>query len=94
MVGSSGAAMGFALSLLLQEAVRFFGWCAVGSFAVGVCWMACAAMGASRRSVAVGHGKPEEDEAQRRREATRGIAELELWLVAQPPQAQDPGGPG
>ena len=93
VVGSSGAAMGFALSLLLEEALRFFCWCALASFAVGVCWMACSARGASRRSFEVGHGEPAEDEAELRREAARGIAELEHWLVAQPPQAQDPGDP-
>lgn len=92
---SSSAMSFFALSLLLQEFLLFFGWCALASFAVGVCWLACSAIGASRRSTGVDHGKPApEDEAEHRREAARGIAELELWLMAQPPQAQDPGGAG
>jgi len=93
---SSSAMSFFVLSLLLQEFLRFFGWFALVSFAVGVCWFACAAIGASRRSTGADHGKPapEEDEAELRREAARGIAELELWLVGRPPQAQDPGGPG
>ncbi|MCF6745913.1 hypothetical protein E9529_16835 [Blastococcus sp. KM273128] len=94
VVGSSGAAMALALSLLLEEFLRFFGWCALGSFALGVCGVACSAMGARRRSVEVDHGAPVKDDAELRRQAARGIAELELWLVAQPPQAQDPGDPG
>jgi len=85
--------MRYALSLSRPQALCSFCWRRVRSSAVAGCWMACSARGASRRSFEVGHGEPAEDEAELRREAARGIAELEHWLVAQPPQAQDPGDP-
>lgn len=94
MVASSSSAMSFlALSLFMQELLRHFGVVAGASFFVGVCWFLYSAVWADRRR----HGlrrEPLASEAETdlRREVARGMADLERWLGAQPPRAEDPGG--
>lgn len=78
---SSANAMGLALSLLLQDVLRYFGWCALASFFVGLCWLACSVTCAGRRTVGANQD-PAPEEAAACAEAARGIAEFERWLGA------------
>lgn len=82
---SSGYAMGVVLSLLLKEALSYFVWLppvVVCLGAVAVCRGVAFVIGRCRRASRDGAAERLEGEDVRR-EAARGITEIEVWLSSQ-----------